>query len=187
MSGNLLWLLIACSNPQAPLAAPAQRVGLPASQTYWAITEPEDLRDFGRSVTSGDFNGDGVRELVIGATGIGMMGVITLWDVSGDAPVRLDTLAAAPPPVVPGGTAVEWGDDGVTMAVTDLNNDGYDDLIAGDPWFALSTDEDPTAGFLARGRVVVRLGGPAGLGAPTASSAPRRGRSWARSWRRSAT
>lgn len=175
MSSTLLWFLVACSTPQGPPVAPALRVGAPGTQTLTAIQAPVDLTDFGRSVASGDFNGDSLPELAIGAHAVDGSGVVTLWDVGGIAPVLVDTLPAAPHPAAPGAPVAAWGDDGATLVVMDLNDDAFDDLIAGDPRLSLAADEILPYGLFPRGRLVVRLGGPGGLGPAISVEGPQTG------------
>jgi hypothetical protein len=180
MFPGLLWFLTACTDPDGVNRADADlvlRVGAPANQSVSGLTPPPGYLHFGRSAAAGDFNGDGVIELAVGAQdATTLRGVITLWQPGGPTPIFTREVLAVAPPGDPS-LVQAWGDDGVTLAVTDLNGDGFDDLIAGDPSYALaSVDDVAPYGYRPRGRLLVYPGGSAGLGSPVqlAGDAPGR-------------
>jgi hypothetical protein len=122
---------------------------------------PEEFDLFGSSLASGDFDGDGFDDLAIGAVGDGK-----------DAPGAKSSGSVT---VVFGGddgldttTSVQWIRDlvgeqtsfpqfGQRVASGDFDGDGFDDLVATDPY-------EDVDGVLASGAVWVRHGGAEGFG-----------------------
>jgi hypothetical protein len=96
-------------------------------------TDP--MAKVGFSVAAGDVNGDGIDDAVIGAAGVNLEGateaggVIILY---GDSAIRDATdglTPAASSTVILGATA--WERIGWSVAVGDINSDGYTDVITG--------------------------------------------------------
>ncbi len=112
--------------------------GLPASAN-WSVTGNQD---HGRALAFGDVNGDGYDDIIVGAE-------------AGDGEVHAYFGKPGTPATSPSWTVI--GDDrnlGCSVACSDVNGDGYDDVIVGD---------DDGSGF--KGIVHVYLGsagGPAG-------------------------
>lgn len=111
----------------------------------------------GFSVAAGDVNGDGIDDAVIGAAGVNLAGatqaggVIILY---GDPAIRDATdglTPAASSTVILGATG--WEHLGWSVAVGDINSDGYADVIAG-------AMPDGTSTFSGGGKAYVLYGGP---------------------------
>ena len=112
---------------------------------------PYDGREgFGRSIASGDFNGDGHADLAASAPGRARIAVIHGTEKGlRDGPV--DSVRA-------GGVRL-GGDYGTRMFGADMNRDGYDDLVLGAP----EADPGPEASGVAQ----IVWGSERGLGTRT--------------------
>ncbi len=124
----------------------------PSSAPDW-IADPVNQKDayFGSSVSSGDVNGDGFSDIIIGADE---------WDGEAINEGRVYVYYGSPsgPSAVPDWTADPTDQQGASFGTSitsaDINGDGYDDIIIGAPyWNGEATDE---------GRVYVYLGSPSG-------------------------
>ncbi|HUP22643.1 MAG TPA: FG-GAP repeat protein [Thermoanaerobaculia bacterium] len=122
---------------------------------------PEEFDLFGSSLTSGDFDGDGRDDLAIGAIsdGKGAPGA----ESAGSVTVVYGSDEGLDP-----GRSLIWIRDlvgaqtgfpqfGFRVASGDFDGDGFDDLVASDPWVDVG-------GVAATGAVFLRRGGIAGLG-----------------------
>lgn len=141
---------------------------LAATPTAVSIPSPASARDFGRAVAACDFDGDGTKELVIGAPDTGIVStaegrvLIYRW-VAGSA-MSLQSIDGAMPS----------GRFGRTLACGDINADGRDDLIVGAPGASGGSGEYLVyLGFattpLARFTVRVSAGSPESLGTAIAA------------------
>ncbi|MET9393441.1 FG-GAP-like repeat-containing protein [Streptomyces sp. NPDC006624] len=110
---------------------------------------------------AGDFNGDGYRDVAIGAMSadVGSVqsagAVVVLYGSSTGVSATRRTVITQNSPGVPG--AAEYGDRfGSSLAAADLDRDGYSDLVVGAPHEAIG-DRDGV------GSATVVWGGPSGL------------------------
>lgn len=131
-----------------------------ASQSVPAVHGTFEEEQFGYCLAAGDFDADGDIDVVVGAPGLtdsvagAHVGGVYVFRLS-----VLDTLSAD----VPAADLAEWtiagsgdrGRFGSTVAVADLDGDGFDDLAVGAP--GAGSDS-----AIARGEVAVYFGGPGG-------------------------
>ncbi|MFF8315171.1 hypothetical protein [Streptomyces lydicus] len=108
-----------------------------------------------------DFNGDGYRDLAVGAPGAANGGVeeagavVVLYGSASSVRSTRRTVITQASPGVPGEPEA-WDSFGATVASADLDRDGYADLLVGTPREAVNGKD-------ARGSVTVVWGGPNGL------------------------
>ena len=132
---------------------------------------PEDsgpIRDdnFGAAMTIGDFNGDGVDDVAVGATGATVNGN----DEAGAVYVFNGTLNLASVAIFTQGTEgfhsdPEGGDSfGASLTSGDFNNDGFDDLVIGTPYEDLGGNNQ----LVDAGMITVLYGSTSGLTNPSA-------------------
>lgn len=117
----------------------------------WQAVGPSAYDEFGVALASGDVNGDGVRDLVVGARTLN-----GIESEEGGVRVYLGNGAGLEPAptwaVTSGQKSARLGG---TIAVSDLNSDGVDDVIAGAlEWDGQQIDE---------GRVSAYFGSAAGI------------------------
>lgn len=157
-------LLLACADV-SEVAAPwteRARVGDPGRVAWARIPWPNQSRivDWGRSTTVGDFDGNGVPELVVygvktelfsgGPHYLTTESTMYRYDLSSGVPVPLRDIPLS-------GFGNVWSDrrEGAAMTTGDVNADGFDDLIVLD-----------VRGYAYR--LLLRLGSAAGLGSVVA-------------------
>ena len=127
------------------------------------LTPDEAGDSFGRSLAAGDFDGDGIDDLAVGAPGedvgaIAGAGAVTAIYGTGLGLAATGAQIFTQNDLIPG--SAEPGDlFGSALAVGDFGGDGYDDLAIGSPW------EDAEAGFVIPrvGAVHLVSGEPGGL------------------------
>jgi hypothetical protein len=102
----------------------------PGALIGWQGEENQELAEYGHAVALGDFNGDGYADIVVG-TG--------KWDVTVADEGRVWVYSGRD---TPPSTAADWSADGSeaggrfgddVASALDVNNDGYDDLLVGEP------------------------------------------------------
>ncbi|MCC5479746.1 FG-GAP-like repeat-containing protein [Streptomyces sp. NPDC059680] len=117
-----------------------------------------------------DFNGDGYRDLVVGAPyaadgGVEAAGaVVVLYGSSSTVSATRRTVITQATAGIPGDPE-EYDGFGTAVASADLDRDGYADLIVGTPY-------EGVGGKASRGSVTVVWGGPNGLGGGTNIAPP---------------
>ncbi len=112
----------------------------------WILEASRTMAQFGASSTVGDFNGDGLADLAVGAPlDFGDFGAVHIFygRANGIGPVSEQLLSGTDGPMPRFGASV--------AGAGDLNGDGYHDLVVGAPR------------ALGAGRVYVYHGGPQGL------------------------
>jgi len=119
-----------------------------AATPHWEVTTTQDDCRFGYSVaTAGDVNGDGYDDVLVGAPDYTLSS-----QENGCAFLYLGSASGLD-------TSADWREDGSNTYVSfgysvstagDVNGDGYDDIIIGDPYFGTT------------GRATIYLGGASG-------------------------
>jgi hypothetical protein len=106
---------------------------------------PEEDDQFGQTLESGDFNGDGYSDLAVGIPyedyepgNVENMGAVSIFYGS-DNGLRTDNdLIIHPALASVSGTPAEDGNFGLALAAGDFNNDDHDDLAVGIPGYDLN-------------------------------------------------
>ncbi|MBK7769588.1 MAG: FG-GAP repeat protein [bacterium] len=121
------------------------------------IAENDD--NFGFTLATGDFNGDGYDDLAIGTIGEDSgTGDVTVVRSGGAAGLSPATSTTFHPGVLGGSLGSPGGWFGKALATGDLDQDGFDDLVVGAP--------KTTVGAVgSSGRVYVLYGGGSGISA----------------------
>ncbi|MEU9504411.1 FG-GAP-like repeat-containing protein [Streptomyces sp. NPDC048196] len=113
------------------------------------------------SAVRDDFNGDGYRDLVVGAPGAAngtveeAGAVVVLYGSASSVSATRRTVITQASPAVPGEPEA-FDQFGAAVASADLDRDGYADLLVGAP-------HEDVNGTSTRGSVTVLWGGPSGL------------------------
>lgn len=109
---------------------------------------------FGCGLAGGDLDGDGDLDLAVGEADAGSGGSVHLLLNEGDGTFDADTFVTGPILPSPDGPGSGFG---CIVAFADVDGDGYDDLLAGEPQTNVATGDTD------EGRVVIWFGSAAGL------------------------
>jgi hypothetical protein len=152
------------SGPNSGVLLPFKGSGGGTTQAgYLAIDENrsggvDELGDrFGAAIATGDFDGNGIEDLAVGAPGkasgvLAGVGIVYIYSGANDVPISIGTRTEASA----GQTAAAGDQFGAALTTGDFNGDGYDDLAVGAPGKAVGAI--PGAGM-----VFIFPGSPAGL------------------------
>lgn len=147
-------LLISLGCERSPKGAPAPQKDLKIDLVWSSSGEEQAFARFGSALATGDVNGDGLPDLLVAAeaynTGRAEAGKVYLYL---GTPTGLSEK--------PAWNAVgsdEGAYFGSSVALADLNHDGYADAIIG-------ASNQPTANGVNVGKVAIYFGGPNGLAA----------------------
>jgi len=155
---SLLWLA-------SPGPAPsALATGFDAHR-LWTVNGDQTGAGFGSAVASGDVNGDGFRDVMVGAPSYnGVAGplngkVFVYYGSAAGLPSSPSWTAEGEPPAVPGNPRfIPYF--GSALASTDVNRDGFDDLVIGAYGYDVLEDGGLLTGA---GRIYVYYGSAQGL------------------------
>ena len=151
--------------PIASLLMAALMVMLPTagfaltSSDFTQLVGSDASGKLGRTIASGDFNGDGYADLVAGAPN-NPVGYIAIVYGSSSLP-SATTLSTSNADIITGNGSTDFF--GVSLATGDMNGDGYDDL-------AIGATGDTTGGAANSGAVYLIYGRSAHIGSGAASS-----------------
>lgn len=109
---------------------------------------------FGCGLAAGDLDGDGDLDLAVGEDDSGSGGNVHLLLNEGDGTFDADTFVTGP--ILPSPDGPDSG-FGCIVAFADVDGDGYDDLLAGEP------QTNQATGDTDEGRVVIWFGSAAGI------------------------
>lgn len=118
------------------------------NSTPWTYTSGGTQRQLGMEITSGDYNNDGFQDLAVSRPGLywtNSQRIVLIYG-SNNGPSNIEFLSMG-----------AWQNFGFSMESSDLNNDGFDDLIVGCPEF------ESDAAQASEGRVVVYAGSGNGI------------------------
>ena len=125
-----------------------------------SLSSREKYSYFGKSLAKGDFNGDGKEEIVVGSPGYGnkQSGAIYILKDSNNSQINFSN-----PDII--GSEI-YGRFGYSVAVADLNHDGFDDLIvsaptSGESGPSIDIEEYYPKNY--RGKIYIYFGGEHGI------------------------
>ncbi len=107
--------------------------GANPSQSLMQITGFSAGQFAGFSISgAGDYNGDGISDLIIGAPYYAGTGVTyILFGTTSNAAININTLNPSQGIVIAGGSGKQFGND--VAGIGDFNGDGYSDLVSSEP------------------------------------------------------
>lgn len=122
-----------------------------AAEAAWTLTSDEPYALFGGAIDTGDFDGDGQLEILLGCAGCGRPTATYLaygraYVVEAGLPPGVHKLdAVARLAMLPGAQTLSLG---AAVAAADLDDDGLDELVLGAPSFLDEPGDPPGGAFV---------------------------------------
>lgn len=120
--------------------------------TAWSHADPIVGSNFGRTVSAGDTNGDGLTDLIVGAYATPAGGTVEVYFGAGDPPHYQPTWS-------PVGEHAGSSFGSRMALVGDVNGDGHDDAVVGAVGYAATSVCSPST----QGKAYLYFGQPLGL------------------------